>query len=72
MLSRFANAMLPLIPPGTDVLAGLEMGGIPIVAALSRVSGVSAAFIRKTQKAARPAIVGREHLNRSPWWPSPE
>jgi orotate phosphoribosyltransferase len=50
LLSAIADAMAALIPAGTQVLAGLEMGGIPIAVALSLRSGVPAAFVRKQAK----------------------
>lgn len=50
LLSRIAASLSSLIPDGTEVLAGLEMGGLPIVTELSRLSGLPAAFIRKTKK----------------------
>mgnify|MGYP001053842440 FL=1 len=50
LLKKIAYAMLPIIPSGTDVLAGLEMGGIPVVTMLSQVSGIPAAFVRKKAK----------------------
>jgi orotate phosphoribosyltransferase len=50
LLRAIADAMSPLIPTGTEVLAGLEMGGIPIVTMLSQVTGLPAAFIRKEPK----------------------
>lgn len=50
LLYSIAQAMVSLIPPGTEVLAGLEMGGIPIVTVLSQVTGLPAAFIRKEPK----------------------
>lgn len=50
LLARIAEQLAPLVPPRTDVLAGLEMGGIPIVTALSRVTGIKAAFVRKERK----------------------
>jgi orotate phosphoribosyltransferase len=50
LLLAIANAMAPLIPAGSDALAGLEMGGIPIVTMLSQVTGLPAAFIRKKPK----------------------
>jgi orotate phosphoribosyltransferase len=49
-LLAIANAMAPLIPSGSDALAGLEMGGIPIVTMLSQVTGLPSAFIRKKPK----------------------
>jgi orotate phosphoribosyltransferase len=50
ILKSIADSMAPLIPPGTEALAGLEMGGIPIVTMLSQVTGLPAAFIRKEPK----------------------
>lgn len=50
LLSDIAQAMLPLIPPGTEVLAGLEMGGIPVVTMLSHFSGLPCIFVRKQAK----------------------
>lgn len=39
-----------LIPEGTEILAGLEMGGIPVATALSLKTGIPAAFVRKKAK----------------------
>ncbi len=50
LLRDIAADMARLIPPQTQVLAGLEMGGIPIVTMLSQVTGLPAAFIRKEAK----------------------
>ena len=50
LLKAIAEAMVPLIPPGTEILGGLEMGGIPIVTMLSQVTGLPAAYIRKEAK----------------------
>jgi len=50
LLRDIANEMAKLIPQGTEVLAGLEMGGIPVVTMLSQVTGLPAAFIRKEAK----------------------
>ncbi|MCB0384053.1 MAG: orotate phosphoribosyltransferase [Bdellovibrionales bacterium] len=50
LLREIAKAMIPLIPPGTEVLAGLEMGGIPIATALSLETGIPTAFVRKEAK----------------------
>ena len=50
MLKRIAEEMSALIPPRTEILAGLEMGGIPVVTILSQVTGLPAAFIRKEAK----------------------
>ncbi len=50
LLKDIAQSLSSLIPAGTEVLAGLEMGGIPIVTMLSQVTGLPAAFIRKKPK----------------------
>ncbi len=51
LLREIANALTPLVPADTEVLAGLEMGGIPVVTMLSQVTGLPAAFVRKEAKA---------------------
>ena len=51
LLADIARAAAPLIPPGTEVLAGLEMGGIPVVTMLSQMTGLPACFVRKQAKA---------------------
>jgi orotate phosphoribosyltransferase len=50
LLARVASAMLSLVPKGADVLAGLELGGVPIATAMSLQSGIPAAFVRKEAK----------------------
>src|ERR1700739_1881936 len=50
ILAEIAKKMTPLVPKGTELLAGLEMGGIPIATALSIASGIPACFVRKTAK----------------------
>jgi orotate phosphoribosyltransferase len=51
LLHEIAQRALPLLPAGTEVLAGIELGGIPLVTALSLFSGLPAAFVRKQAKA---------------------
>lgn len=50
LLRDIAREMARLVPPETEVLAGLEMGGIPVVTMLSQVTGLPAAFVRKAAK----------------------
>ena len=50
LLDAVAEAMVPLVPPDTEVLAGLELGGIPVVTALGRHTGLPCAFVRKAAK----------------------
>ena len=50
LLRDIASALVPLVPDGTEVLAGLELGGVPIATALSQLTGIPAAFVRKEAK----------------------
>lgn len=50
LLLDIVTEMAKLLLPETKVLAGLEMGGIPVVTMLSQVTGLPAAFIRKAPK----------------------
>ncbi|MGZ3805093.1 MAG: orotate phosphoribosyltransferase, partial [Pseudobdellovibrionaceae bacterium] len=50
LLKEIALQMRELIPPGTQALAALEMGGIPIATALSLISGIPCVFVRKEAK----------------------
>jgi orotate phosphoribosyltransferase len=66
LLARVASAMAPLLPDHTDLLGGLEMGGIPIVTVVSARSGLPALFVRKQAKtygtcklAEGPDVAGR-------------
>ena len=66
LLARVAAAMVPLLPEGTELLGGLEMGGIPIVTVISAQSRLPALFVRKTAKtygtcklAEGPPVAGR-------------
>jgi orotate phosphoribosyltransferase len=66
LLGRLADAMLGLVPVGTELLGGLELGGVPIVTALSARTGLPALFVRKRAKeygtcklAEGPDVAGR-------------
>jgi orotate phosphoribosyltransferase len=50
LLDALAERMAVLIPEGTEVLAGLEMGGIAVVTALARHAKLPCAFVRKQAK----------------------
>ncbi|MSP20884.1 MAG: orotate phosphoribosyltransferase [Alphaproteobacteria bacterium] len=50
LLRDVVEAMLPLIPNGTEVLAGLELGAVPLATLLSQRSGLPAAYVRKKAK----------------------
>ncbi len=50
LLFEITKEMGKLIPENTQILAGLEMGGIPIATLLSQHTGIETAFIRKEAK----------------------
>ena len=50
LLAAVAQAVVPLIPAETEVLAGLELGGVPVATALSLTTGLPVAFVRKEAK----------------------
>jgi len=66
LLKRVVARMRDLVPDGTDLLGGLEMGGIPIATVLSAETGLPALFVRKEAKtygtcklAEGPDVAGR-------------
>ena len=66
ILSRLASVMASLLPADTELLAGLELGGIPLATAISLHSGIPTVFVRKQAKAygtakavEGPSIQGR-------------
>jgi len=50
LLREIAKAMVPLIPAETEVLAGLELGGVPVATALSLQTSLPVTFVRKQAK----------------------
>jgi orotate phosphoribosyltransferase len=50
LLAAVAHQLLPLVPSGTEVLGGLELGGVPIAVALSAETGLPVCFVRKKAK----------------------
>ena len=66
LLGRVARAMVPLLPDGTELLGGLELGGVPIATMVSAMTGRPALFVRKQAKeygtcklAEGPDVAGR-------------
>lgn len=49
LLREVAEAMVPLLPD-CDVLAGMEMGGIPLATVMSQITGLPTVFVRKQAK----------------------
>lgn len=69
LLQAVAGHMVDLVPDGTEILAGLELGGVPIATALSIATGLPVVFVRKKAKeygtaklAEGPDIDGRRLL----------
>jgi orotate phosphoribosyltransferase len=50
LLAAIAEGLDGLVPPGTEALAGLELGGVPVATALSLRTGLPAVFVRKQAK----------------------
>lgn len=66
LLGRVADEMVGLLPDGTELLGGLELGGVPIATAVSARTGLPALFVRKQAKtygtcklAEGPPVAGR-------------
>ena len=69
LLSAVAALAAALVPPGTEILAGLELGGVPISTALSLLTGLPQVLVRKQAKtygtarlAEGPDVAGRHLL----------
>jgi len=50
LLRAIAEALAPLVDPGVDFLAGLELGGVPLAVTLGQVTGLPTLFVRKKAK----------------------
>lgn len=50
LLRRIAKHMVPLLPTDTEVLGGLELGGVPVATMVSSLTGIPAVFVRKQAK----------------------
>lgn len=50
LLRAVADLAATRLPPGTEVLAGLELGGVPVATAIGLVGGLPIAFVRKQAK----------------------
>ena len=66
LLRRVVAQLVNLVPTGTELLGGLEMGGIPIATVLSAETGLPTLFVRKQAKsygtcklAEGPEVAGR-------------
>jgi orotate phosphoribosyltransferase len=66
LLARVARLMVAKLPDGTQLLGGLELGGVPIATMVSSLTGLPSLFVRKQAKeygtcklAEGPAVEGR-------------
>ena len=50
LLKHIIHYLKPLIPQDTEILAGLEMGGIPLAVGLSLNTEIPSVFVRKKAK----------------------
>jgi orotate phosphoribosyltransferase len=50
LLLRVAREMVDLLPVDTELLGGLELGGVPIATMVSSLTGTPALFVRKKAK----------------------
>jgi orotate phosphoribosyltransferase len=50
LLRAICTALVPSVPPATEMLAGLELGGVPIATMLADLTGLPVVFVRKTAK----------------------
>lgn len=57
LLREIARQLVALVPAGTEVLAGLELGGVPIATALSLEMGLPVAFVRKERKSYGTCLI---------------
>jgi orotate phosphoribosyltransferase len=61
LLRDVCAALVPLIPNTTQVLAGLELGGIPIATVLGQASGLPVTFVRRVAKEYGTCRVAEGH-----------
>ncbi|MEH2465249.1 orotate phosphoribosyltransferase [Nostoc sp.] len=50
LLKQLTKEMVKKIPPDTEILAGLELGAVPLATAISLKVGLPVVFVRKTKK----------------------
>jgi orotate phosphoribosyltransferase len=50
LLAEIATHLAEMVPAGTEILAGLELGGVPLATVLSLKTGIPAIFVRKKAK----------------------
>jgi orotate phosphoribosyltransferase len=50
LLARVVAQLERLVPPDTELLGGLELGGVPLATMLSARTGIPALFVRKKAK----------------------
>ncbi len=66
LLSAVAMQLSELLPPGAELLAGIELGGVPLVTALSLRTGLPCVLVHKEAKdyGTRKLVEGPSVKNR--------
>lgn len=59
LLREVAGRLAPLVPHDTEVLAGLELGGVPLATALALETGLPAVYVRREPKLDEAGIALR-------------
>lgn len=61
LLREVVNGLAALVPANADVLAGLELGGVPLASALSMRTGLPVSYVRKSHgPEGEGAVVGAD------------
>lgn len=50
LLGRVARHLVPLLPADSELVGGLELGGVPLATIISSLTGIPAIFVRKQAK----------------------
>ena len=56
LLAEIGEALARLVPPDTEMLAGLELGGVPLAVLLGQITGLPVVFVRKEAKDRKSVV----------------
>ena len=59
ILNQITTDMAPLVPDGAEVIAGMELGAVPLAVALSLKTGLPYVMIRKGERLHGTGTVSR-------------
>ena len=57
LMGRVVRRMVDLVPDDVEMLAGVELGGVPLAAVLSKLTGLPTLFVRKQAKTYGPCRI---------------